>query len=303
MSNEEAKKQNLKKRFVTGVITGATILSAFYVGGYVLAAVVAVFVFFALKEYVQIIQHKGFQPSLRIIALMTFILFIMSLAHMEEFLPIALFFGVTLSCCAVLFKLRQPYIANVATTVFGFLLCWFPTYIYLIRCLGSSGKGFLTLCEPSVGLSFISLTFFTILFTDVGAYYFGSKYGKHKLSDVSPKKTVEGAVGGSLAAIITSVIIGYFININIIDSFIAGCLITFFAQIGDLSESLIKRDAGVKDSGDSLPGHGGFLDRADSYILSAPVAYFYFKFIVLGNVTLIGCFQYIQKALSNVGIM
>ena len=83
-------------------------------------------------------------------------------------------------------------------------------------------------------------------------------------------------------------------------SFFGGVLITFFAQIGDLSESLIKRDAGVKDSGNSLPGHGCFLDRADSYILSAPVAYYFFKCIVMGDWTF---FDTIQKALANVGFM
>lgn len=95
--------------------------------------------------------------------------------------------------------------------------------------------------------------------TDVGGYVFGSKFGKHPLAPVvSPKKTIEGSIGGSLLAILTALLIGWIIHIEWYQSLIAGLLITTFAQLGDLAESLIKRDAGVKDSGNSLPGHGGF---------------------------------------------
>ena len=83
---------------------------------------------------------------------------------------------------------------------------------------------------------------------------------------------------------------------------IAGLLITFFAQIGDLAESLIKRDAGVKDSGNSLPGHGGFLDRADSYLFSTPVAYFYFKYFVINNQLALDVLDLARKAVHAVGL-
>lgn len=304
MANEDLTQKNSRKRLITGVIIGIIILAALYVGGFVLASVVALFVFFSLKEYVAILKHKGFQPSLRIIAFISFLLFIVSVAHKNELFPIILFLGATLSFCAVLFKLRQPYIANVATTVFGFILCWLPSHVYLIRVLGAPGKGFLSLCTVNPGLGYLILMFFTILATDIGAYFFGKRLGKHKLyPEVSPKKTVEGAVAGSILAIVTALVFGYCLNLTLLQSFIAGALITFFAQIGDLSESLLKRDAGVKDSGHSLPGHGGFLDRADSYILSAPITYYYFKYFVLEGYSWSSLLSYIEKALSNVGIM
>lgn len=299
-------KQNNTKRIVTGFIAGWLILGAICAGGYILAFVVGIFMYFAIKEYAQILHHKGFQPSRRIIYFITFLLFIASVSHLEFIIPIVVFLGVVLSFCAVLFKLRQPYIANISTTVFGFILCWLPCYIYLLRGLGSPGKGFLSLFViNNPGFSYLVMLFFIILVTDIAAYFFGKRYGKHQLSpEVSPKKTVEGAVAGTIAAVLVSVYFGFCIHLPLWKSVLTGLLFTFFAQLGDLSESLLKRDAGVKDSGNSLPGHGGFLDRADSYILSSPFAYFYFKYFVIADsspfLQLLGD---IHKALSNVGLL
>ena len=100
---------------------------------------------------------------------------------------------------------------------------------------------------------------------------------------VSPKKTVEGALGGTFLAVLSALVVGYFINLPWYHALIAGLLVTVFAQLGDLSESLLKRDAGVKDSGSSLPGHGGFLDRTDSYIFTIPVLFYYLKYFVASN--------------------
>ena len=120
--------------------------------------------------------------------------------------------------------------------------------------------------------------FTAILLTDVGCYYVGTKLGKHKLAPViSPNKTIEGSIGGMFFAILGAVVIGLFIDLSWYMSAIAGVICTVFAQIGDLCESMLKRDAGVKDSGSSLPGHGGFLDRTDSFILTIPIMYYFCK--------------------------
>ena len=171
----------------------------------------------------------------------------------------------------VLFRGRQPYIANVATTLLGMVYCgWFPLHLLFLRDLS---------CDKyDSGLGFVVLMFTAILLTDIGCYYVGSKFGKHKLAPViSPNKTIEGSIGGMFFAILGAVGIGLYLDVQWYIALFAGIMCTVFAQIGDLCESLIKRDAGVKDSGTSLPGHGGFLDRTDSFILTIPMMYYFCK--------------------------
>ena len=113
----------------------------------------------------------------------------------------------------------------------------------------------------------------------------GCKFGKHKLTPVSPKKSVEGSIGGVLGAVVFSLIYTYCINrfgnIDMSYTTIVGISIalSILAQIGDLAASSIKRYAGIKDFGDLIPGHGGMLDRIDSILFIAPFAYFLLMFI------------------------
>ncbi|MDD4527070.1 MAG: phosphatidate cytidylyltransferase [Candidatus Margulisbacteria bacterium] len=132
------------------------------------------------------------------------------------------------------------------------------------------------------GKALISYFAFTVWAMDISAYMIGMLLGRHKLSDISPKKSIEGAVAGFLAAVITScVILSGIGSIPAIHSLILGAIIGVIGQTGDLYESLIKRTYGVKDSSNILPGHGGILDRADSFILLAPIVYYYLLFIGL----------------------
>jgi len=118
---------------------------------------------------------------------------------------------------------------------------------------------------------------------DAAAYAVGSTLGKHALaSSVSPGKTWEGAAGGMAASILFAVILGIWFQLPMQwwQMVVFGIIIGLFSQIGDLIESLLKRNVGAKDSGHLLPGHGGILDRIDSHLLVAPVAYY---LIVLAN--------------------
>ena len=271
-----------KLRITTGVIVGVIGLSCVIMGGIPLMILAMVFSFWCSKEWVQILNYKGFYPFLSVILSVNIIFALLATFNRFDMMAPVIAFGIIAAFFAVLFKGRQPYIANVSTTIAGFIYCgWLPCHLIMMRQLGTDKTDIMTICQNQ-GLGFLLLMFFAILATDIGAYYFGSKFGKHPLCPVvSPKKTVEGAIGGGFSAIVISVIIGYFIGLEWYYSLIAGVLITVFAQLGDLSESLIKRDAGVKDSGNSLPGHGGFLDRVDSYMFSAPVAYYFFKYFVV----------------------
>ena len=137
-----------------------------------------------------------------------------------------------------------------------------------------------------------NLVYFLLLVVwlgDSGAYYVGKTFGKHKLSPrISPKKTVEGLLGGMAASAITAVIIQvtFFHAIPLHHAIIAALILSVAGVIGDLTESMWKRSAAVKDSGTLLPGHGGFLDRFDSILFTAPILYCYWTLVVHGFRTL-----------------
>ncbi len=290
-------------RLVTGFIIGVIVLAAVITGGISLMLLVLCIVFAGSKEYVNILQHKGFRPFLRLILVVDLLLVLLTTFKRFDLAPVVMVLGTIGAFMAVLFKGRQPYIANVATTVLGFIYGgWLPCYVILLRQLEQDSLGFFTI-RLSAGLGYLTLLFFTILLTDVGAYFVGTKIGKRPLAPIiSPKKTIEGAIGGTIAGIAAAMIIGFIIDMQWYQSFIAGLLITAFAQIGDLAESLIKRDAGVKDSGNALPGHGGFLDRADSYLFSTPIAYFYFKYFVVNNELTLDFISFTRRAMNAIGL-
>jgi phosphatidate cytidylyltransferase len=118
--------------------------------------------------------------------------------------------------------------------------------------------------------------------TDSAAYFIGTAIGKHKLFPrVSPNKSWEGAIAGFVFSIITLVVLKSFLLefLDWVDIIAFGVIIGIFGQVGDLIESLIKRDAGVKDSSNIIPGHGGIFDRFDSLLFSAPIIFLYLRLI------------------------
>lgn len=163
-------------------------------------------------------------------------------------------------------------IVGVSTTIFGILyISW--TFSFLMK-LKMISEPYL----PSGSL----LVAFLILVTksgDIGAYFIGTAFGKHHLIPrISPKKSVEGAVGGFIFSVAFAVLSKYYLpTIPVFHLVILGCLLGILAQVGDLSESLIKRDCQVKDSAGLIPGLGGILDLIDSILFTAPTLYFYVK--------------------------
>lgn len=163
-------------------------------------------------------------------------------------------------------------IPALSTTLFGVLyVSWFLCHLIFLRGL-------------PYGKHFIFYLLLLVWSGDTGAYYIGSFFGKHKLAPaISPKKTVEGALGGLGASLLASFIakLTFLPLLEYHDCVLLGLVLAIVAQVGDLCESMLKRGANVKDSGTILPGHGGILDRLDGVIFAAPVLYYYSRIFLV----------------------
>ena len=271
------------KRLLTGFTVGFAFYFALLAGGLWFLAMILVITILGAKEYTEILSNKGFLPSLKIMLASVILFAIVCYNNRPDLMPLVFTISAFMSFMWVLFRGRQPYIANVATTLLGVMyVAWFPMHLLFLRNLGTEVSYGIPYPE---GACYTFMLLIGVIITDTFCYYVGCKYGKHKLSKViSPNKTIEGAIGGTVMCVIVSSIMGIWIHLPWYHAVIIGLLIAVFAQIGDLCESMIKRDAGVKDSSHILPGHGGFLDRVDSYILTIPVMYYYFIYFVQTNV-------------------
>ncbi|MDA8243895.1 MAG: phosphatidate cytidylyltransferase [Elusimicrobia bacterium] len=159
----------------------------------------------------------------------------------------------------------KKYLERIGLTLMGlFMVSWCLFHLISIRDFRPAGL-WLTL-----------MLIITVWVMDTAAYFFGRSFGRRQLSTISPKKTWEGAAAGFIAAILTawgiSALSGAFSTAFAAG---AGVLIGIFGQVSDIAESMLKRAVGAKDSSSLLPGHGGMLDRFDSYIFLAPVIYYY----------------------------
>lgn len=185
-------------------------------------------------------------------------------------LPLVLACGVVLVALVELFS-KVHSLDRAALTLFGALFAgWMPSHLALIRDIRPHGE------------AFVVLVFLAVWATDTAGYFAGRSFGKNALAaEVSPKKTWEGAAAGFAAAVVTALLVQRFGLQDAMTPVHAaglGAAIGAIGQVSDLAESMIKRDAGVKDSGALLPGHGGVFDRFDSYILAAPAVYYALSF-------------------------
>lgn len=161
-------------------------------------------------------------------------------------------------------------LSSVSVTMFGLLyIAWFFSFFVKLKFL------------PQGAL----LVAFLILVTkmgDVGAYFVGRSFGKHSLIPrISPNKTVEGTIGGLIASVATALVSrSYLPNYSFGHLLTLGLLLGILAQVGDLAESLIKRDCNVKDAGNNISGFGGVLDVIDSLLFTAPIFYFYVRVLI-----------------------
>jgi len=233
-------------------------------GGWWFTVAVGLIVHLGLLEFFRMAQFKGIRPATK-----TTLVAVQLLLFTTQAIPSDVAAAVLPAAGAVIcgWLLLQPVtgtIADIAASIFGlFYLGFLPSHWIKLRAL------------PDSGLALTLLACFLIVATDIGSYVIGRWLGRRPLSPISPGKTVEGVLGGVACAMAVGVMGGLWIGWQwgwLIGA-VLGAVVALFAVVGDLTESMMKRDAGLKDSGDAIPGHGGVLDRIDSYLFVPAVVY------------------------------
>lgn len=265
---------NLLQRVLVSFIAIPLILFIVYLGKIYFAIFVAAIIFLTLFEFYKLIELKGAKPNYPVgfvYSLLVIILFYTK--ELEFFVPLTFLFIATTSIMN-LSREENNSLLNVGLTVFGaILLSLFYSTLIGIR------EKFIT--DYSQGAYLIMVMFVAIWICDSAAYFGGTAIGKHRLLErISPKKSIEGAIFGFVFAILTFVVgkILLLDFLNWLDVIYMGLVVGIIGQLGDLIESMFKRDVGVKDSSNILPGHGGILDRFDSLLFVSPFIYFYLSY-------------------------
>lgn len=265
------------KRFISSLLLiSVAAIIIFILPNWVYSSVVAILVGFGLYEFYSLVDKKGIFVYKYFGTILG--IFVPLLIHLRlgGFLIDLEPFYIVIACLFIIIiqfirKTNHDAISAISVTLFGILyISWFFSFIIKIKFL------------PGGAL----LAAFIILVTksgDIGAYVIGSAIGKHPLIPrISPKKSKEGLIGGLLfsltAAILGKNLLPDFAYYHV---FVLGFLLGLVGQIGDLAESLIKRDCNVKDSGKTFPGLGGVMDLLDSLLFTAPIFYFYLKIFAL----------------------
>ncbi|MFC2021186.1 phosphatidate cytidylyltransferase [Chloroflexota bacterium] len=228
----------------------------------------------AVLEFYRLVAASKAQP-LTYFGLVFTLLFILS-PHFKYdfFIPLLLTSLVVLPLIWLLLRAhRENAVAAWVWTVAGILyMGWLLSYLVALRDLDD-------------GRNWIFFTLFITFTSDTVAFFAGRALGKRKLAPhISPSKTWEGAIGGILGAIIVSLFftLPTFLHLPISweQAVLLGLMVSIFGQLGDLAESLFKRNMGVKDSSKLIPGHGGFLDRIDSVVFAGVVVYYYAIWVI-----------------------
>ena len=285
-------------RFKSGLIIGVFGLLVVLLGGFYFTIAVTILTYFALLELFRMAEFKGIKPATKTALVSCSLIIISTYLEVNGILEKGIS-NATLSissiviCTWLLLQPKPGKIADIATSIFGlFYLGFLPSFWIKLRELDSivasshyNGNGFSN--YNNLGLHITLITCFLIVSSDIGSYFIGKKFGKTFLSPISPSKTIEGLLGGILCSIITGIVFSFIFNWGnyVLIGSVFGVFVSLMALVGDLIESMMKRDAKLKDSGNLLPGHGGILDRIDSYIFTPSLIFYtilalnYFKFI------------------------
>jgi phosphatidate cytidylyltransferase len=269
----------LTRRVLFAVIAAPIAIAIVYFGDWALAILLSVLAALAAWELFRMARETGviaLEPAgIALAALLPIAVHAQRLGVYT--LSLTLIVAMALLLFASTIWLRGPAgkpLSSVAITLFGVLYAGLFSYIYALRYHNYA-------VGAAAGTALVLLPVLLTWTTDIGAYMFGRTFGNKKLiPSISPGKTVEGAVGGLGLAIVICLLYVRFIlmpyaqlGLTIQGAVLFAIVISVAAQTGDLAESLLKREAGVKDSSRIIPGHGGILDRFDSLLFVMPIAY------------------------------
>ena len=268
---ENNKNSNLTKRVIVAIIAVPLIVLIVIAGGNYFTGFLLLIQLIILYEFYDMFKSKNFFPLKLFSLLFSIIIFLSIFTTKISPVPtITIFFVFVFAIEIFRGEKRSPL--NPFISFSGILYITVP--IILFNMIRTSG-------EQNTGMYRILMIFVLIWVCDIFAYFGGKLFGRNKLSDISPNKTIEGSFAGLIFTLIFGIIIHFIfpMKISFMDAAISALIIGLFGQVGDLFESSIKRYCEVKDSSDIIPGHGGFFDRFDSLLFTSPLLYIYFFYI------------------------
>jgi len=261
-------------RTIFGLLYAATIIAGIYFHPYGLLALMVIIYFLGLTETKLLFKAEDEKTLYSSAAFLGVILLWAHMSFLQVFqdflLPIVIFLIIVLLIHHLFLKDSESNLERLPKLIFATLYLFIPTALAIS----------LAFLEGRFNPMYLLSIFFFLWASDTCAYLTGIAIGKHKLIPrLSPKKSIEGLFGGIIGALIVAYILSIFLdNLTLVQWLILGGITAIAGTIGDLFESSLKRAAGVKDSSNLIPGHGGILDRLDSFLISVPIVYFYLQF-------------------------
>lgn len=265
--------KEFQKRSIFGLLFAIVILGSILAGPWTFALVFGFFSVMILREFYHLAGTAGLFPQKKVGLTMGGTIFVLTFLNLKGVLSVSLA-GLILPMLFVipileLYRAKSNALENVAVTIFGILYISMPISLfslYVFPNFPSGGR-----YDPDL----LIILFILVWVYDSGAYLFGVTMGKHRLFErISPKKSWEGFFGGMLLSVVVAILINLFFSGYDLKFLIPFAIaISASGTVGDLFESLIKRNLGIKDSGNFMPGHGGWLDRFDSILFASPFVY------------------------------
>lgn len=258
----------MKTRIISACIM-LPLLIVVYLGGYWLMAAAFIVGIIGLHEFYKGFEAVGTVPCKPLGYAAAVMLYGLNIFFPEDYRFVMFWAALAVIASMVYgFDVEKRKLQDMTSTLMGIFYTVFLSF-------------HIVLIDQSPFSQLIWLVFLAAFGTDIMAYFTGMAIGKHKLCPhLSPKKSIEGAVGGVIGSVILCVLFGHFF----VPDFKVLCLIIGFfgsivSQLGDLSASAFKRQMGIKDYGNLIPGHGGILDRFDSVLFTAPVVFYCIEFL------------------------